>query len=442
LIFFATTRVLAAQPATTQSTVSFTRDIAPILLDRCQKCHGPDKSKGKYRLDTFDRLLAAGESEESPIIPGKPRQSQLFQLITTGEEVDRMPKKADPLPQASIALIRRWIEQGANFDGADRSAPLSSYVTATQAGPPESYPKPIPITALAFNPAGTELAASGYHEITLWNPDDRRLIARIRETAQRTCALAWSADGATLAAAGGTAGRSGELRLCDARARTNGAVIDRIPDVMLAVRYSPDGSLLAAGGADNSVRIYDAASRRRTLLIEQHADWVTDAAFSPDGSHLATASRDKSARVFDTHTGNTLAAFLGHEEPVVGVAWAADAKSVFSAARDRRIRQWNAGDVKQIAEITGLGGEPVRLESALGYLFCGGTDGVLRQYSLDKRELIHAFPKLSDWIYCIAVDAKRRRVAVGTYGGDIHIWEVDSGAVIADFVAAPGYVRK
>jgi WD40 repeat protein len=412
-------------------------------LDRCQNCHGAEKSKGKYRLDTFERLLTPGESQEAPITAGKPQQSQLYQLITTSEDVDRMPKKADPLPQASIALIRGWIEQGARFDGADRSAPLSLYLTATQAGPPETYIKPIPITALAFNPAGTELAASGYHEITLWNPDDGHLIARIRNTAQRTCALAWSPDGATLAAAGGTAGRSGELRLCDARARTSGTVIERIPDVMLAVRYTPDGSLLAAGGADNSVRIYDAATRRRTLLIEQHADWVADVAFSPDGSHLATASRDKSARVFDVKSGIMLAAFLVQEEPVMGVAWATDGKSIFSAARDRRIRLWNTGgEVKQIAEITGMGGEPVRLESALGCLFCGSTDGVLRQYSLDKRDLVRAYPRLSDWIYCIAVDAKRRRIAVGTYGGDIHIWEVDTAAAVTDFIAAPGHVRK
>jgi hypothetical protein len=35
--------------------VSFVNDVAPILVERCQACHGPEKTKGKYRLDTFDR---------------------------------------------------------------------------------------------------------------------------------------------------------------------------------------------------------------------------------------------------------------------------------------------------------------------------------------------------------------------------------------------------
>src|SRR5438105_3040652 len=83
----------ADQPATTTTrvSVSFVRDVAPILVEQCQGCHGPDKSKGGYRLDTFDRLMTPGESQDRPVTAGKPAQSQIYQLITTGEEDDRMP---------------------------------------------------------------------------------------------------------------------------------------------------------------------------------------------------------------------------------------------------------------------------------------------------------------------------------------------------------------
>src|SRR5690349_15153980 len=103
-----------AEPATTtqRAGISFRRDVAPILLDRCQKCHGPEKAKGDYRLDSFDRLMNAGESGDAPVVAGKPGESQLSQLIATADEDDRMPTKSEPLPAASAAVIRKWIEEG------------------------------------------------------------------------------------------------------------------------------------------------------------------------------------------------------------------------------------------------------------------------------------------------------------------------------------------
>ena len=55
--------------------VAFTRDIAPILVQKCQGCHGPDKPKGGYRLDTFDRLMKPGDGGTAPLVPGEDRKS-------------------------------------------------------------------------------------------------------------------------------------------------------------------------------------------------------------------------------------------------------------------------------------------------------------------------------------------------------------------------------
>jgi dipeptidyl aminopeptidase/acylaminoacyl peptidase len=425
------------------SAISFRKQIAPILLKQCQGCHGAEKSKGKYRLDSFDRMTKAGESKTAPIIAGKSDQSHLYRLITTVDEDDRMPKKADPLPAGQIALIKRWIDEGAKFDAADRATVLASLVDDQEhPAPPEIYPQPIAITALAFSPEGKELAASGYHEITLWNPADGKPTGRIKNLGERIYGLAYSPDGRVLAAADGTPGTFGELRLCEPATRSAGKVLERINDVMLVARFSPDGARLAAGGSDNAVRIYNLASGKRELLIEQHADWVSDLAFSPDGTRLATASRDKSARIFDAKTGTMLSAFLGHEDFVSGVAFSDDGKMVYSAGRDRRIRMWAAADAKKTDQVTKFNGEPFKLQTNNGLLFSSCADGIVRQYKQDNLELVRAYPKAGDWVYSIAIDSKNHRMAAGCYNGEVKIWDYEKGTLLTSFVAAPGLISK
>src|SRR4051812_38830211 len=99
-LFAATSR--AAEKA---APVSFRREIAPILLQQCAACHGAEKAKGKFRLDTFASLAKAGESKLPPIVAGAAKESHLFHLIATAAEEDRMPKKADPLAPSQVALV-------------------------------------------------------------------------------------------------------------------------------------------------------------------------------------------------------------------------------------------------------------------------------------------------------------------------------------------------
>src|SRR6185369_12714804 len=187
--------------------VSFTHQIAPILARKCLTCHGPEKSKGGFRLDTFELLLKPGESKSASLVSGNPQQSELFRRITIKDEDDRMPQKADPLPDAEIVLIERWIKEGARFDGADSKAPLVSLVPRMpHPDPPANYARPVPVMALAFGRDGQELAIGGYHEITIWNPGDGKLLRRITNVAQRTQSLAYSPAG-VLAAAGGSPGQ-------------------------------------------------------------------------------------------------------------------------------------------------------------------------------------------------------------------------------------------
>ena len=428
---------LFAEEAPSRSPVSFSRDVAPILAKQCQTCHGPDKSKGKFRLDTFGRLTKPGKSKKAPIVSGKPDQSELFRLITSHDDDERMPQDAEPLPAAQIATVRAWIEQGAAYDGGDPNLPLASLGAAENPSAPAVYDRPFPITALAFNPEGTELAASGYHEVTLWSAADGKLLGRIDHLPERICSIAWSPDGKQLAVAGGTPGLSGQVVMCDPASSRAGKVLDRIADLTLVVRFSPDGEKLAAGGADNVVKIFETKSGKQLVRIEQHADWVTDLAFSPDGTQLVTASRDRSARVFDVTTGEMKSAYLKHEDPLFAVAWSDDGKQIFSAGRDRKVHAWQSADAKPVGQISGFDGDLFKIQSGFGFIFTSSADGVIRQFSQNKRELVRKFAPASDWIYCLAIDPRSHRLAGGCYNGEVDVWDINDGTIVGRFPALP-----
>jgi hypothetical protein len=98
--------------------VEFNRDIRPILSDSCFFCHGPDSArrKAKLRLDTEDGAFADLGGNRA-IVPNDLTKSELYRRITAADEKDRMPpaKSGRHVTAHQVALIRRWIEQGAKW---------------------------------------------------------------------------------------------------------------------------------------------------------------------------------------------------------------------------------------------------------------------------------------------------------------------------------------
>ncbi len=93
--------------------VDYTREIKPLLQAACVKCHGTLTQKSDLKLDTAAGALAGGVSGPS-IIPGKSAESSLIQSIEgTHDYVPKMPYKRPPLDAAQIALLKKWIDEGA-----------------------------------------------------------------------------------------------------------------------------------------------------------------------------------------------------------------------------------------------------------------------------------------------------------------------------------------
>lgn len=100
--------------------ISFNRDVRPILSDKCFHCHGPDEKerKGGLRLDSRDAALKGGDSGPAFVV-GKPEQSELLKRVTSGDadEVMPPPKLHKALTPAEVAVLKRWIADGAEYEG-------------------------------------------------------------------------------------------------------------------------------------------------------------------------------------------------------------------------------------------------------------------------------------------------------------------------------------
>lgn len=111
--------LLVAAPGIGAENVRFNRDVRPILSEHCFTCHGQDEKerKGGLRLDERASALEGGKSGDPAIVPGKPDVSELLYRVTTHDTDDLMPPpdSKKPLSAEQIETLRRWIQDGAEY---------------------------------------------------------------------------------------------------------------------------------------------------------------------------------------------------------------------------------------------------------------------------------------------------------------------------------------
>jgi len=112
--------------ATGSEKISFTKQIAPSLVNLCIGCHGGNNPRANLNLTTFEGIMRGGESGRV-IVPGNLDASRLWQLVGAGEQ-PRMPQGQLRITRKFHADLREWILEGAKFDGPDGKTQLRSLV--------------------------------------------------------------------------------------------------------------------------------------------------------------------------------------------------------------------------------------------------------------------------------------------------------------------------
>lgn len=101
-------------PAPEQYRVEFVRDVAPIFQASCISCHGPGRQLAGFRADLREHFFSARNSRPL-VVPGDPDASRLLEIVS-GRLKGMKSAAAHLLSPGEIAILREWIETGANWE--------------------------------------------------------------------------------------------------------------------------------------------------------------------------------------------------------------------------------------------------------------------------------------------------------------------------------------
>ena len=152
----------------------FEQRIRPLLVEKCNACHGAEKQKGSLRLDSREAMLKGGESGPA-IVPGKPEESLLVEAVNY--EGLEMPPSCKLEPD-KLEVLTRWVAMGAPWPAAGitgststgkKTSPLAA--TSTQAGFSDGDR-----AFWSFQPLRSPAAAAAFRRV---QPQPRRALVRL-----------------------------------------------------------------------------------------------------------------------------------------------------------------------------------------------------------------------------------------------------------------------
>lgn len=299
----------------------------------------------------------------------------------------------------------------------------------------------------ALAPDGARIAVPCRDDLCVWDTASGKLAA----TLPGGRLVAWSAN--DLVATTQTGSRARVLMLDpsggDVVATLDSHGVDPVEDELgggiLALAFSPDGSLLAASGDDGEVRLWPMeqvtdGEAEPVGSLAPGGDRVDVLAFSPDGALLAVASPDRPVEIWDV-TARTLRGTLD-AEPQGDVAWSPDGHTLATATRapgpEATVRLWSTRDLSEDGRLpVPVGGESGQGESGQADKLAFSPDGSLlatsrkdapavllwdlrtdvRSVVLD--EVVRAVLWSPDGAQVYAVGAREGVVAVDVAGGDV-----------------------
>ena len=290
--------------------------------------------------------------------------------------------------------------------------------------PPVIVPPVIvpPVTALAFAPDGEVLLVGSQAglEIRAWPGLETK--RKLETSLAHINDLAFSPNGRTFLAVGGTPSEVGAVEL---RSWPGGELVyERSPhdDLIYRVAWHPDSESYTCVSHDNSVGIFEASSGEEIRRIEGHSRPVRAVSYTSDGKTLVTAGVDRSLRVWRADTGERIRILDNHTDIVNDMALRPQASDslpmLVSIGEDRTVRLWQP-TIGRMVRFLRL---PVKPQAVAWSrdgkrVLVVSNDGTVSIVDPDTVQLIKTIQAIEGWAYSMAVHPKDDVVLVGGENG-------------------------
>lgn len=417
--------------------ISFHRDVLPVFRTNCIVCHKPGKARGGLDLTTHAALLKGGDTG-MVVKAGDNKGSRLIETIC-GEEPE-MPKDSEPLMPQEIAMLSRWIDQGALVD-----EPVDT--RARRPVEPPTYHALPSVHALSFSPGGTHLATTGRHEILFHRSDGSGIVARLIGDSPRLESIAFSRDGSLLVASGGSVSEFGEIQIWDTATLQLKRSIKASNDMFYGVSVSPDNRQVAVGCADKLVRVFNLANGIEAMRSDNHLDWVFGTAFTNDGLRLATVSRDKVAKLIDITTGHLIDDINQTRDPLICLARHPIDDIIATGGTEGKIRLFRMqprggrlaeGDNKEesfVREFEHMGSQiqAIAFSPDGSIIACGALNGQLSLFKTENGQRLFQIKNSHGPIFSLGFTPDGKHIAAGGYDGRIRFYNTASSEVVKEF---------
>lgn len=419
--------------------VDFRTDVLPFLKTNCIACHHAKDPEGQLVLESPKTILKGGETGPAAV-PGKSGESLILQAAAHLKKPLMPPRKnkvgAGTLTPQQLGLLKLWIDQGAKES-------LQTEIEAPHWQPVTSAWHPIYAVGLD---ADGQFAACGraghlflYHVPTgrlIDQPSDPKLSTLAQPgqpgLADRDAILAmtFSPDGSLLATGGYRSIRLWKKDLPEKKGKVE------LPAEARIVTLSRDGGRAAFVASGNAVKVIDLAQNKIIAELKGHADAVNSIRFSTDGASLLTGSADKTVRVWKV-ADSSASGKIETSAAVAAAEWLADEKQIATAGGDGVIRLWATPEAASLQEnapkaapVKEIKAAAVELRASAAGLLSAAADGKITLWNLETaksiREMAHGAPLTT---IVVSPDGKRL-VTVG--GPAVTVWNAEDGKKIAD----------
>jgi WD40 repeat protein len=332
--------------------------------------------------------------------------------LSNGEKIAIFDGHTDTIFTAAISSDGRMAASG----GRDKTVHIYDIETNRPVGNPIRAGGIV--TDLTFHPNGNMLViGSIYNRMVVWD-----LAANKKYLETKGISAAFSPDG-TLLVTGGADNNGG--RLVDLETGRALGTIEEMPGSNPSITFSPGGELFAAASSDGTARVW----RRNgdlVVVLSGHDDWVEDVAFGPNGNFVVTGSRDHTARIWSVKSGREIATLRGHGAKLTVTRFSPDGRSIITGAANGSLRVWDTGIASPHRVFSGSKRTVQQLAfSPEGrYLIAAGDNGFTEIW--DQAEDMQT-ANLPGTVFALGTDM------VATAGNDhiVRLWEM-SGSLKAE----------